>query len=118
VARLGAAGIGFTVISSRPPFGLGALVQALALRLPMGAFNGAALASPELVLLDRRTLPARTVRDAVARFRALAVDVWLFTTERWMVENADGAYVPLEIRTIATQPTVVDDLEAHLDEVS
>jgi Cof subfamily protein (haloacid dehalogenase superfamily) len=116
VARLDAAGIGFSVISSRPPFGLGMLSEALDLRLPMGAFNGAALVSPDLALLDRRTLPAQTARDAIARFRSLSLDAWLFTTELWMVEKADGAYVPLEVRTINTQPTVVDDLEAHLDQ--
>lgn len=114
VGRLGAAGIGFTVISSRPPFGLKMLVEALALRLPMGAFNGAALVSPDLAVLDRHTLPERTARDAIAHLRALALDAWLFTTDRWMVENASGAYVPLEIRTIDTQPTVVDDLDTHL----
>src|SRR5258708_7008712 len=48
VARIHAAGIGFSVISSRPPFGLRMLVEPLALRLPMGAFNGAALVAPDL----------------------------------------------------------------------
>src|SRR5579863_1873645 len=107
VASLGAAGIGFTVISSRPPFGLGALASALDLRLPMGAFNGAALVAPDRTLLDRRTLPAQTARDAIDRFRSLSLDAWLFTTDRWMVENAEGAYVPLEVRTIKTEPTIV-----------
>jgi len=39
VSRLDAAGIGFSLVSSRPPFGLRMLVEPLGLRLPMGAFN-------------------------------------------------------------------------------
>jgi len=43
VSRLGTAGIGFSIVSSRPPFGLRMLVEPLSLRLPMGAYNGGAL---------------------------------------------------------------------------
>ncbi len=118
VARLNAAGIGFSIISSRPPFGLRMLVEPLRLRLPMGAFNGAALVSPDLKLLDRRELPAEIVREAMAAFRSGSIGAWLFTANHWLLENADGAYVGKEIRTIRTQPTVVDDLSDHLDAVS
>ena len=118
VAALDAAGIGFTVISSRPPFGLKMLIESLRLRLPLGAFNGAALVSPDLTLIDRRELPAETARDAIAQFRSRAIDTWLFTADRWLIENAGGAYVDKEIATVRTQPTVVDDLRMHLDAVS
>jgi Cof subfamily protein (haloacid dehalogenase superfamily) len=118
VARLDAAGIGFSIISSRPPFGLRMLVEPLRLRLPMGAFNGAALVSPDLKLLDQRDLPPEIVREVMATFRSRSIGAWLFTADRWILENADGAYVGKEIRTIRTQPTVVDDLGNHFDAVS
>ena len=118
VARLRAEGIGFTVISSRPPFGLAKLVGSLALQLPLGAFNGAALVAPDLTVLTRRTLTLQTTHDVIARFRAVSIDSWAFTGERWLVENPDSPYVPLEIRTIDTQPVVVADLMAHGDKVS
>jgi Cof subfamily protein (haloacid dehalogenase superfamily) len=118
VARLEAAGVGFSVISSRPPFGLKMLVEALRLRLPMGAFNGAALVSPDLRLIEQRELPEEVGREAIARFRALSIDAWLFTADRWLVENARAAYVAREIATVRTDPAVVDDLRAHLDGVS
>src|SRR5260370_37884332 len=73
VVRIHAAGIGFSVISSRPPFGLRMLVEPLALRLPMGAFNGAALVAPDLSVIEERELPPATARDANALFRARAV---------------------------------------------
>ena len=118
VARLDAAGIGFSIISSRPPFGLRMLVEPLCLRLPMGAFNGAALVSPDLTLIDQRELSAETARSAIAQLHALDVDVWVFTADRWLVENAKGAYVAKEIMTVQTQPTVVGDLRAHVEGVS
>lgn len=118
VARLDAAGIGFTVISSRPPFGLRMLTEPLRLRLPMGAFNGAALVASDLALIDKRELVATAVRDAIARLRALSIDAWLFTTDQWLVENPNGVYVSKEIATVLTQPTVVGDLLTHVDAVS
>lgn len=118
VQRLGAAGIGFSVISSRPPFGLRMLIEPLTLRLPMGAFNGAALAAPDLSVIDKREVPRRTALDAVAVLRARSVGAWVFTGERWLVEDPAGPYVAKEIQTIETQPTVVDHLEDHLDGAS
>ena len=115
VARLGAAGIDFSVISSRPPFGLRMLVEPLALRLPMGAFNGAALAAPDLSVLEKRELPPETARDAIAILRARSIGAWVFTSDRWLAEDPAGPYVDKEIRTVQTQPTVVPHLEDHVD---
>jgi Cof subfamily protein (haloacid dehalogenase superfamily) len=114
VAELAAAGIGFSVISSRPPFGLKMLVQSLELRLPMGTFNGAALVSAELTLLDQHELPINVAEEVIAGFRARAIDTWLFTADRWLVVDASGNYVDKETRTVSTQPIVVDDLRQHL----
>jgi Cof subfamily protein (haloacid dehalogenase superfamily) len=118
VARIHAAGIGFSVISSRPPFGVRMLVEPLALKLPMGAFNGAALVAPDLSVLEKRELPPETARDAIAIFRARAVGAWVFTSDRWLAEDPAGPYVTKEIRTIQTQPTVVGRLEDHVAGVS
>jgi len=114
--RLGEAGIGFSIISSRPPFGLAMLVEALALHLPIGAFNGAALVAPtDLSVIEERRLPPPTAREAVALLGSLGVDAWLFTGERWLLEQPSGAYVEKEIRTIRTEPTLVAHLEEHLE---
>lgn len=118
VARLRTAGIGFSVISSRPPFGLRMLVEPLALRLPMGAFNGAGLVAPDLSVLDKRELPQETTRDTIAIFRARSVGAWVFTSDRWLVEDPAGPYVAKEIRTIQTQPTVVSRLEGQFEGAS
>lgn len=118
VSQLGAAGIDFSIVSSRPPFGLRMLVEPLALRLPIGAFNGGALVMPDLSVIKQRLLPPETARAATAVLRSFALDIWLFTGERWLVGAAKGAYVAKEVRTIEVEPTVVAQIEEHLDAVA
>ena len=38
--KLHEAGIGFTIVSSRPTIGMGFLIEPLSITLPIGAFNG------------------------------------------------------------------------------
>ncbi len=117
VSLLGASGIGFTIVSSRPPFGLRMLVEPLGLLLPMGAYNGGALVRPDLAVLEQRLLPAAAAADALAALRSFAVDIWAFSGDRWLLENPDGPYVPHEEKTILAKPTVVETLDRHLDAI-
>jgi Cof subfamily protein (haloacid dehalogenase superfamily) len=118
VTRLGEAGIGFSIISSRPPFGLRMLVEALALRLPIGAYNGGALVEPDLTVIEQSLLAPATARQAMAVLRSGGLDIWIFAGERWLADRAQGPYVEKEIRTIRVQPTVAASLENHLDRVA
>jgi len=118
VSRLHARGIAFSIVSSRPPFGLRMLVEPLALRLPMGAYNGAALVAPDLTVLEQRLLPPEVAREAMAVLRSFAVDIWIFTGDRWLVDDPHGAYIEREVQTIRVRPTVVEHLEDHLDSVA
>jgi Cof subfamily protein (haloacid dehalogenase superfamily) len=118
VSRLRTAGIGFSIISSRPPVGLRMLIEPLGLTLPMGAFNGAALVTPALTILEQNLLPPETAFEAIAVMRSFAVDVWVFSGDRWLVSDPDGAYVERELRTICIEPTVVERPERHLDTVA
>jgi Cof subfamily protein (haloacid dehalogenase superfamily) len=117
VAQLGAAGIGFSIVSARPPFGLGMLIEPLGLQLPIGAYNGGALVMPDLTVLEQQLLSPETAREAIALLRSFAVDIWVFSGDRWLVETPDGTYVQLEERTIRTRPTLVARLEDHVDAV-
>ena len=115
VTRLDEAGIGFSIISSRPPFGLRMLIEPLALRLPLGAFNGAALVAPDFSVIEQRQLAPDAAREAIAICRTVSVGVWLFTPHHWLAEDAEGAYVDKEIQTIQARPTIVAHPEDHLD---
>ncbi len=115
VAQLAARGIAFSIASSRPPFGLRMLVEPLALRLPLAAFNGAALVEPDLTPIEQRLLPRPVAGETLALLHARGIDAWVFTAERWLLRDPDGPYVPLERRTIAAEPITVEDFDGALD---
>jgi Cof subfamily protein (haloacid dehalogenase superfamily) len=113
VHQLHARGIGFTVISSRPPFGLRMLIEPLALALPIGAFNGGAMVKPTLELIDQRLVPEPAARRSVEVLKQFGADVWIFTAERWLAQNPAGDYVPRERRTLQAEPTLVKDFAPY-----
>ena len=115
VRRLGQAGIAFTVASSRPPVGLAMLVEPLRLKLPMGAFNGSTVVSPDLTVVEEHLIPADAAREAVDRLIASGADVWVFAEGQWLLRDPAGAYTDRERRTLLHEPTVVADLGPHLD---
>jgi Cof subfamily protein (haloacid dehalogenase superfamily) len=114
VRRLREAGIGFTIVSSRPTLGMGFLVKPLAISLPFGSFNGSSIVDPELKPIEAHLIPADTVRRALDVFREFGTDIWLFTNEQWLTRNPDGEYVGHEQRAIKHDPTIVDDFAPYL----
>ncbi len=107
VARLAERGIHFTVASSRPPFGLKMLVGPLALKLPMGAFNGGCIVGPALDVVEEHVIPGAAAERVVDTLEARGVDVWLFTVDSWLVRDAAGVNVARESATVAAVPQVV-----------
>lgn len=115
VARLHAAGIAFSVCSSRPPFGLRMMIEPLQLKLPFGGYNSGAIVNPDMTVVEQRLIPQDAAAAAVAEFRQHQVDCWVFTGNEWLVVNRHGAHVEHETRTVKTPPTVVPQLTpAHL----
>jgi hypothetical protein len=117
VRKLADAGIAFTVTSSRPPFGLRMLAAPLDLQLPVGAFNGGALVTPDMRPIEQHTIAPDAARRAIAIIEECGADVWLFTGSRWLLRNPEGAYVDHERRTIDADPTIVASFDPHLDHV-
>ena len=113
VHRLHEHGIGFTVVSSRPPFGLRMLIEPLALGLPIGAFNGGAMVQPTLELIEQRLVPEAAARRSVEVLEQFDADVWVFTADLWLARSATGDYVPRERRTLQAEPTVVADFAPY-----
>jgi Cof subfamily protein (haloacid dehalogenase superfamily) len=118
VRRLGDRGIRFTVTSSRPPFGLRMLVDRLQLQLPLGAFNGACLAQPDLSLISQHCLSTNVAARAIEVLEAFGVGIWLFSADHWWLRDPDGNYVDRERRTVATDPTVIPDYKPYLATLS
>ena len=114
VKKLHEAGIGFTITSSRPTIGMRLFVEPLNLSLPLGAFNGSCIVDPELHPIERHLIPESAARKTIDLLGQFGVDIWLFTSDRWLSVNPDGAYVPLEKRAIRAEPTIVNDFAAYL----
>lgn len=118
VRQLARQGIAFTVASSRPPVGLGMLVEPLKLTLPMGAFNGSTVVSPDLTVVEEHFIPQEAAREAVDFLLGRDIDVWLFAEGQWILRDPAGLYTDRERRAIRAEPTVVADFAPFLSHVS
>jgi Cof subfamily protein (haloacid dehalogenase superfamily) len=112
--RLHEAGIGFTIVSSRPTIGMGFLIEPLAITLPIGAFNGSSTVDAGLKPIEQHLVPASVAQQSLDVLEQFGVDIWLFTNEKWLTRNPDGEYVPLEKRAIRHDPTIVADFAPYL----
>ena len=110
---LAAAGVGLSLVSSRPPIGFMALRDAMRLSAPLGAFNGGTILNPDFSVIEEVLVPAGAARVSIETFAAFGLDAWLFTRDRWYVLDPDGAYVPKERMTIAHEPSVVDSFDPY-----
>ena len=118
VQKLHAAGIGFTIVSSRPTIGMGFLIAPLALALPFGAFNGSSIVDPAMKPIEQHFIPASVVARSLAVLEKFGTDVWLFSHDQWLIRNPNGEYVGHEQRAIQHAPAIVADFAPYLDGVS
>src|SRR6201990_617682 len=114
VAKLQAAGIGFTITSSRPPVGMRFLIEPLGITLPVGPFNGSSIVDTKLRPIEQHLIPAAAAQRSIEVLDEFGVDVWLFTNEQWIIRRDDGKYVPHERNTILFDPTFAKDLAPYL----
>jgi hypothetical protein len=120
VRRLDAAGIGFSIVSARPPRGMRSVADVLKVRLPFAAFNGGSLVEPDLRLISALRLAPEAARLALTLLAARGVETWVFADESWRLLDPCGAEVSRERRTVGFDPTVVADFEdviARIDKI-
>jgi Cof subfamily protein (haloacid dehalogenase superfamily) len=116
VARLEAAGVGFTLTSSRPPFGLRMYSEPLGVTLPLGAFNGSSIVTPTLEVIEQHHIPAAAATTALDLLARRGLDLWLFTHDNWYIRRDDGRYVAQEQRAISFAPTRLGDFSGMIGE--
>jgi len=116
VRKLHDAGIGFTIVSSRPTIGMGFLIEQLEITLPVGAFNGSSIVDAWLKPLEQHLIAPSVGQRSLDVLNAFGVDIWLFTNDRWYTRNPAGEYVPHEKRAIKADPTIIADFTPHLPE--
>src|SRR5215470_6650982 len=115
VEKLRAADIGFTIVSSRPTVGMDFLIKPLALMLPFGSFNGSSIVDSQLRPIEQHFLPPEIARRAIDLLEQCGVDIWLFTSDRWLTRNPDGEYVGHEQRAIRHDPVIIDNFTQYLN---
>ena len=109
------AGIGFTIVSSRPTIGMGFLIEPLSITLPIGAFNGSSI-------VDAAAQADRAAPDSGLPWRSAASTCSMRSasisgcspTSAGTPAIRDGEYVPHEKRAIKADPTIVADFTPHL----
>lgn len=115
VTALRQRGIGFSLTSSRPGYGMQALIRELDLQLPIGPFNGSSVVAPDLAVLDEHVVPPDAARQSVAFLARKNFDIWLFTGTEWLAHRDDDRYVPREQHAISTAPRFISDDAPYLD---
>ena len=115
VARLRAAGIGFSIISARPRSGLMPIAAALEIDSPMGAFNGGTVFTRDGAVAHADRIDRQVVDGVLAAVDGAAVDTWVFADDRWYASTDVGAHVDSEKRASNQDPIVTRDFAAVLD---
>ena len=117
VDALRAAGIRFTIISSRPPRGEKYIIEALDIIEPIAAVNGGTIITPEFKVLHESCLPEPLAVQTIEIMTAHGVDVWVFNGGSWFVTDRHGPHVDRETHTVRFEPLVVDSFEGKLDKI-
>jgi Cof subfamily protein (haloacid dehalogenase superfamily) len=114
VAELHDRGIPFTIISSRPPRGMRMLLTPLRISLPVAAFNGGIIATPQLDTISEHLIPQGVARRALELYREREVQTWVFSGQDWLVRRREAPLVDHEEHTVGFAPKVVADLAPFL----
>src|SRR5271167_1268497 len=111
VKALGAAGIAFAITSGRPPRGMAMLVDPLALRTPVAAFNGGTFVKPDMTIMEAHVLAADAAQRAVEVILRHHMDVWVYSGNDWLVRDPNAPHVAREQWTVKFAQTVVANFE-------
>ncbi len=118
VVALQARGVGFAIVSARPPEGLRMFIEPLKLSGLVAGFNGGAFARPDMTIVEEHLLDPAIARRTLAFLDARGVDTWVFSRGRWFIRDRNGPNVGREQRTVQFPPTVVAEFGAALDSVN
>jgi Cof subfamily protein (haloacid dehalogenase superfamily) len=110
VHRLRAAGVGFTLISARPPSGLIPLAAPLGLTEPLAAFNGGTLCTIDGAVTERHLVPEAVVRGLFALAEGSGADPWIFADGRWYARAMEGLHLDHERKASMQEPIRTEDM--------
>ena len=115
VEELHERGVLFAITSGRPPRGMRMLVHPLEMRGPMAAFNGGIMVTPDMTILDERTIPAEVAPAVIDAIQAHGLYAWIYRGAEWFVTDPQAPHAARESSTVQFPPTVVPSYEGLLD---
>ncbi|MDB5982250.1 MAG: family hydrolase [Pseudomonas sp.] len=115
--ELRAAGIRFSLASSRPPRAMRQQIEALGIDLPTVAFNGGLITHPDGSVLSAHRIPQAAAVASLAQLEGRDCSVWVFADDQWLLRDLNGAYVEHERHTLGYDPVLVSSFEPYLDRV-
>ncbi|HET9532235.1 MAG TPA: HAD family hydrolase, partial [Blastocatellia bacterium] len=104
-ARLYERGIQLSLASSRPARSIRPIAEALNLRSPFAAFNGALVARADGEIVARSIIPPEVTARVKAIADDLGIDVWLYDENEWYASNRN-AFVDREEHTSGFSPNM------------
>jgi Cof subfamily protein (haloacid dehalogenase superfamily) len=104
-AKLYDRGIGLSLASSRPPRSIVPLADALKLRGPFAAFNGALVVKGNGEVLARSVIPQATIASVKTVADHFGIGVWLYDELDWWAPWRD-AFVDREEHTSGFSPRI------------
>jgi Cof subfamily protein (haloacid dehalogenase superfamily) len=118
VQNLREAGIRFAITSGRPPRGMAMLLDDLRLDTPIAGFNGGVFITPQLAIIEQKTLPDDIAAQAIELIRACGLDAWVYRGNDWLISKADAPHVAREAWTVQFKPTIVADVGEKLGQIA
>ena len=115
VEELHERGVLFAITSGRPPRGMRMLVHPLEMRGPMAAFNGGIMVTPDMTILDERTIPAEVAPAVIEAIQAHGLYAWIYRGAEWFVTDPQAPHAARESSTVQFPPTVVPSYQGLLD---
>lgn len=117
VRKLKAAGIQFSVASSRPPRAMREQIQALGIDVPTVGFNGANIINPDGSLLAAHRIDPHAARISLELFAGEKVSVWVFADDQWLLLDPQGNYVEHERNTLGYDFVQVERFDDYIDRI-
>jgi Cof subfamily protein (haloacid dehalogenase superfamily) len=91
--------------------GMSMLIEPLALRTPLAAFNGGLIVDPEMEVVEERVIPDDLVAPIVGLLESSQLGVWVYSGADWYVRDLDGPHVAREASTVQFDPTLISSYD-------
>jgi Cof subfamily protein (haloacid dehalogenase superfamily) len=113
IQELRNAGILFSLVSGRPPFGMRMYSDPLAISLPISGFNGGEITTPDFYTVKRLTLPEDTAREIEDFFLRKRLKFWIYRGSDWLVNDPETPHLSKEATNVSFQPSIVPSFDGH-----